>query len=163
MFVLTQSWWWVTVWRGCRRPRPLTCAQECVLSGWNLWAERTQIKPSENALGNCESVRFYCVCLDVCINRPATCLMRWTTSSSVGVVTGLRVSSRRAVRRCVRGLFLLLRMFFNALALGDGLWDSIWASSIFANSTSDKTTVFWFNMVLNIFTSKITKRVNGWA
>lgn len=77
----------------------------------------------------------------MCMSSPATCLMRWMTSSSVGVVTGLRVSSRWAVRRWVRPLFLRLRVeFFSALDLGDSLWLSIRASSIFANSSSDKTT-----------------------
>lgn len=81
------------------------------------------------------------------MNSPATCLMRWMTSSSVGVVTGLRVSSRWAVRRWAGGLFLRLRVeFLTALALGDNLWLSIRASSIFPNSSSDKTAIliYWY-------------------
>ncbi len=83
----------------------------------------------------------------MCMNSPATCLMRWMTSSSVGVVTGLRVSSRWAVRRWVGALFLRLRLeFLTDLVLGDSLWLSIRASSIFPNSSSDKKAIliYWY-------------------
>lgn len=123
-----------------KTPPPDVCSGMCF-----VWVEpvgrANANKHSETVtLWDIKDRRDFIVCAWICENRPATCLMRWTTSSSVGVVTGLRLSSRWAVRRCVRGLFLLLRVFFNALALGDGLWDSIWASSIFANSSSEK---FW--------------------
>ena len=73
----------------------------------------------------------------VCV-EPATCLILWITSSSVGVVTGLRASSRCWLRMLGSGLFFRLTVeFFNTLAFGDSWWASVSISSSFDNSISE--------------------------
>lgn len=74
----------------------------------------------------------------VCV-EPATCLILWITSSSVGVVTGLRASSRCWLRMWGSGLFLRLTVeFFTTFAFGDSWWVSMSISSSLDSSNSER-------------------------
>lgn len=74
----------------------------------------------------------------VCV-EPATCLIRWITSSSVGVVTGLSASSICWLRMWGIGLFFRRTVeFFTTLTFGDSWWDSVSNSSSFDSSNSKK-------------------------
>lgn len=113
------------------------CVSVCVL--WSVAYTKLMMSSSLETLYKAKPPgRWRCSglwCL-VCVD-PATCLILWITSSSVGVVTGLRASSRCWLRMCGRGLFFRLTVeFFTTFAFGDSRWDSSNISSSLDNASS---------------------------